>query len=66
MDDFFIDCEDICSVNPLYLIVNHASGYIEEKNGNKYLTFNNSVNENKCSLKNMQMFGMALNTKSKQ
>ena len=61
-----IDCEDICSVNLLYLIVNHASGYIEEKNGNKYLTFNNSVNEKKCSLKNMQMFGMALNTKSKQ
>ena len=31
------DCENIHSVNPLYLLVNYASGYIEEKNGNKYL-----------------------------
>ena len=29
------------------MIVNHASGYIEEKNGNKYLIFDDSVNENK-------------------
>ena len=28
------DCENIYSVNPLYLLVNHANGYIEEKNGN--------------------------------
>ena len=41
------DCENIHSVNPLYLLVNHASGYIEEKNGNKYLIFDDSVNENK-------------------
>ena len=26
------DCENIYSVNPLYLHVDHASGYIEEKN----------------------------------
>ena len=25
------DCENIYSVNPLYLLVNHANGYIEEK-----------------------------------
>ena len=25
------DCESIYSVNPLYLEVNHASGYIEKK-----------------------------------
>ena len=25
------DCENIHSVNPLYLLVNNASGYIEEK-----------------------------------
>ena len=30
------DCEDTHSVNPLYLQVNYVSGYIEEKNGNKY------------------------------
>ena len=47
--------------------VNHASGYIEEKNGNKYLIFDDSVNENKELLKkNTQMFGMELKTKSKQ
>ena len=30
----------------MYLRINHASGYIEEKNGNKYLIFD-SVDENK-------------------
>ena len=25
------DCEDTCSVNPLYLPIDHANGYIEEK-----------------------------------
>ena len=25
------DCENICSVNPLYLLINHASRYIKEK-----------------------------------
>ena len=35
----------------MYLIVNRASGYIEEKNGNKYLIFDDSVNENKALLK---------------
>ena len=44
------DCENIHSVNPLYLQVNHASGYIEEKNGNKYLNFD-STDENKELLK---------------
>ena len=44
------DCESIYSVNRLYLQVNHASGYIEEKNGNKYLVFD-STDENKEVLK---------------
>ena len=35
----------------MYLIVNYANGYIEEKNGNKYLIFDYSVNENKTLLK---------------
>ena len=39
------DCESIYSVNPLYLRIGHASGYIEEKNRNKYFIFN-SVDEN--------------------
>ena len=58
------DCENNHSVNPLYLLVNHASGYTEEKNGNKYLIFDDSVNENKELLKNTWMFGMELKTKS--
>ena len=33
-------------MNTLYLLINHANGYIEEKNGNKYLTFD-STNEKK-------------------
>ena len=45
------DCESIYGINPLYLQVNHANGYIEEKNGNKYLIFDDSVNENKELLK---------------
>ena len=44
------DYESIYSVNPLYLHINHASGCIEEENGNKYLIFN-SVDENKEVLK---------------
>ena len=46
------DCESIYSVIPLYLLDNHASGYIEEKNKNKYLNFDDSVNENRELLKN--------------
>ena len=44
------DCENIYSVNPLYLLVNHASGYIEEKNENKYL-ISDSTDENEELLK---------------
>ena len=60
------DCENIYSVSPLYLLVNYANEQTEEKNGNKYLIFDDSVNENKGLLKNTQMFGMELKTKSKQ
>ena len=44
------DSESIYTVNPLYLHISHASRYIEEKNGNKYLIFN-SADENKEVLK---------------
>ena len=33
----FSDCENIHSVNPLYLIIYSATGYFKEKNGEKYL-----------------------------
>ena len=60
------DYEDIYSVNPLYLITDHASGNIEE---NKYLVFNSmelhSTDQNKELLKNT-MFFIELETKSKK
>ena len=40
------DYENIYSVNPLYLLINHVNGYIEEKGMNKYLIFQ-STDENK-------------------
>ena len=44
------DYENIYSVNPLYLTITHASGYIEGKGVNKYLVFD-STDENKELLK---------------
>ena len=31
------DCENINSVNPLYLMIHSATGYFKEKYGEKYL-----------------------------
>ena len=49
------DHENIYSVNPLYLTISHASGYIEEKEMNKYLIFDSmellSTDENNELLK---------------
>ena len=33
------DYENINIVNPVYLLIREVDGYIEENNGNKYLTF---------------------------
>ena len=44
------DCENISSVNPLYLRITHANRYVEEINGNKYLIFD-SADGNKELLK---------------
>ena len=44
------DCQNIHSVNPLYLFIDHASGYIKEKGVDKYLVFD-STDENKELLK---------------
>ena len=60
------ECENIYSVNPLYLFVNHANGYIEENGVNKCLIFDSS-DENKELLKKYNdVFGMKLKTKSKK
>ena len=47
------DCENIYSVNPLYLLINQGNGYIEEKGVNKYLIFD-STDEFKELLKKIQ------------
>ena len=44
------DYDNIYCVNPLYLLVNHAYGYIEEKHENKYLIFD-TTDEKKELLK---------------
>ena len=44
------DCENIYSVNALYLLIDHANRYIEEKGVKKYLVFD-STDENKGLLK---------------
>ena len=44
------DCYDVNSVNPLYLRIDNASGYIEEINEDKYLVFD-VRDENKELLK---------------
>ena len=58
------DCENIYSVNPLYLIIGKVDGHIEEKNGSKYLVFD-STDENRQVLKNTQNFGMVLRNEIK-
>ena len=40
------DCENVYSVNLLYLLINYASGYIKKDNENKYLIFD-CTDENK-------------------
>ena len=41
-----VNCNNINSVNPLYLMINKMIGHFEEKNENKYLVLDD-VNENK-------------------
>ena len=44
------DCKNIYSLNPLYLLIDHANGYVEEKGVNKYLIFD-YTDQNKELLK---------------
>ena len=46
---------DVNSVNPLYLRIDNASGYIEKINKDEYLVFD-VRNENKELLKDMTIF----------
>ena len=56
---------NINSVSPLYLLVDEIDGFIEEKEGSKYLNiaFTDSNNE---VLKNMQKFEVELRIKLKR
>ena len=49
------DCENIYSVNPLYLVIGKVDGHIEENNRTKYLVFDSaelcSTDEDKEVLK---------------
>ena len=60
------DYENINSVNPLYLIIGDVDGYIEENNGNKYLTFASTDKNKKSIIKVYKALGMKLNIISKQ
>ena len=47
------------SVNPLYLMINRIDGFIEEKNGDKYLNIA-STDRNREVLKSIRKFGIEL------
>ena len=59
------DCETIYSVNPLYVLVNHTNGYIEEKGVNRYLIFD-STDENKELLKKHIDFWNGIKNKTEE
>ena len=59
------NCNNINSVNPLYLMINEMVGHFEEKNENKYLALDD-VGEKKKFQKNMKKFRKLLKKKLKR
>ena len=59
------NCNNINSVNPLYLTINEIIGHFEEKNGNKYLVLHDA-DEIKKFQRNMKKFGKMLKKKLKR
>ena len=59
------NCNNINSVNPLYLMIDKMIGHFQEKSGNKYLVLND-VNENKKFQKNVKKFRKILKKKLKR
>ena len=45
------NCNNINSVNPLYLMIDKMIGHFEEKNGNKYLVLDDVYENNEISQK---------------
>ena len=60
------DYENIYSVNPLYLIIDHASGYIEEKGVNKCLVFHDTDENKELRKKYNDGFNGIRNQKNKR
>ena len=58
------NCNNINSVNPLYLMIDKMIGHFEEKRGNKYLILDD-VDQNKKFGRNMKKFGRVLKKKLK-
>ena len=59
------NCNNINSVNPLYLMINEMIGHFEEKNENKYLVLDD-VDENKEVSKIVKKIGTKSKNKLKQ
>ena len=58
------NCNNINSVNPLYLTINEMIGHFEEKNENKYLVLDDVMKIKKFQ-RNMKKFGEVLKKKLK-
>ena len=52
----FDDCENIYSVNPLYLIINKVGGHIEENIKSKYLVFDSTYENNEVLKKYTELW----------
>ena len=59
------ECKNIHSVNPLYLLIGHANGYIEKIYVNKYLVFD-STDKNKELLNKHNDFFNVIRDKIKE
>ena len=55
------DYVKISSVNPLYLITDKVDGYIEEKNGNKYLTLVSTDKNKEVLVKHTELWNKIKN-----
>ena len=57
----YSDYVKINSVNPLYLIISKLDGYIEEKNGNKYVTLVSTDKNKEVLIKYTEYWGKIKN-----
>ena len=50
------DCKNIHSVNRWYLLIDHSNGYTEERDVNKYLFFDSTVENKELLSKHKEIF----------